>query len=344
MSIITEGMRYRKRIIEYAIKHNNNAKAARRYNTSRQNVSRWRQLYDGTIESLRKKSRRPHSHPNQHTEEELELIRHNYRYHSHRGLAHVYRKCMDSGYSRSYESMCRKIRQMGLNAPKKKKVHYKKKKKKVNVAEYPGEKVQIDVKYVPNSCIGFSSYHSQYYQITAIDVYSRKRVIELVRENSTYTTSEFAKKLEKRMGFSIKQIQTDNGKEFCNDPDQTEKKSRFEKELEKLKIEYIRTAPYSPWQNAYVERSHREDEERFYQKRRFSSEEEMYKSHKRYETIINSTYRRILEFRSSNEVVEEYFRKAAQKLYFSSCFNQGTLRSKALDKIFEEKIEKDSSF
>ena len=91
MSIITEGMRYRKRIIEYAIKHNNNAKAARRYNTSRQNVSRWRQLYDGTIESLRKKSRRPHSHPNQHTEEELELIRHNYRYHSHRGLAHVYR-------------------------------------------------------------------------------------------------------------------------------------------------------------------------------------------------------------------------------------------------------------
>ena len=61
MSIITEGMRYRKRIIEYAIKHNNNAKAARRYNTSRQNVSRWRQLYDGTIESL-EKIKTPHSH------------------------------------------------------------------------------------------------------------------------------------------------------------------------------------------------------------------------------------------------------------------------------------------
>lgn len=61
---ITEEMKYRKRVVEYAIKHNNNADAARRYDTSRQQVQRWRKKYDGTVLSLANKSRRPHSHPN----------------------------------------------------------------------------------------------------------------------------------------------------------------------------------------------------------------------------------------------------------------------------------------
>ena len=63
MKSITEGMRHRKRIVMYAIKHNNNSQAARRYHTTRQYVSYWRKRYDGTLESLRKKSRRPRSHP-----------------------------------------------------------------------------------------------------------------------------------------------------------------------------------------------------------------------------------------------------------------------------------------
>ncbi len=38
-------------------------------------IYRWRNRYDGTLESLKDKSRRPHSHPNQHTEEEIKLIK-----------------------------------------------------------------------------------------------------------------------------------------------------------------------------------------------------------------------------------------------------------------------------
>ena len=38
-------------------------------------VYRLKRRYDGTAESLALKSRRPHAHPNQHTAEELELIR-----------------------------------------------------------------------------------------------------------------------------------------------------------------------------------------------------------------------------------------------------------------------------
>jgi len=56
--IITEEMRFRQRVVEYAIKHDNNAKAARRYHTSRQQVQRWRKRYDGTVQSLANRSRR----------------------------------------------------------------------------------------------------------------------------------------------------------------------------------------------------------------------------------------------------------------------------------------------
>lgn len=245
-TIITEEMRFRYKVVKYAIKHNNNTKAARRYHTSRQQVQRWRKKFDGTIQSLAKKSRRPHSHPNEHTQEELDL------------------KC-----------------------------------------------VQIDIKFVPKECIGFASNHSRYYQITAIDEYTRKPYAELVSENSTYTTSEFLKRLEEKMGFKIKVVQTDNGSEFVNDSDKTTKKSRFQNQLKRMGIEHKRTRPYSPWQNGIVERSHRIDNEFFYSKRRFKSFEEMEKAFKRYHNRYNNIARKILGFKTPNEVVEEYFSKDA---------------------------------
>ena len=309
-TIITEEMRFRQRVVEYAIKHNNNAKAARRYHTSRQQVWRWRKKYDGTVQSLANKSTRPLSHPNQHTEEELELIRHKHRYHRHEGLAQVYRKLRDAGYTRTYDSMCIQIRKMKLDTPKKRK-SYPKTRYKKNPATYPGEIVQIDVKYVPNECIGFASPHSRYYQITAIDVYSRKRYLELVNELSTYSTSNFLKRLEDKLGFKVTLVQTDNGIKFVNDQDITKKKTRFEKYLEKLNIKHKRTRPYSPWQNGIVERSHRIDNELFYSKRRFSSYKQMEKSFKRYNKRYNNIARKILNFKTPNEIIDEYFSKNA---------------------------------
>jgi len=38
MSIITKEMRYRKKVVEYIIKHNNNASSACRYHTNRMQV------------------------------------------------------------------------------------------------------------------------------------------------------------------------------------------------------------------------------------------------------------------------------------------------------------------
>ena len=195
------------------------------------------------------------------------------------------------------------------NYTRKKRNQKKEERKKAIKATREGEQVQVDIKYVPLECIGFKSEVDRYYQITGIDVYTRKRILKIVKEKSTYETSNYLNILEKEMGFKIKQIQTDNGLEFTNDQDRTNRKSRFQKRLEELGIEHKLTAPYSPWQNGYVERSHREDSEKFYANRRFKSEEEMYKSFQRYAKRQNNIAKKVLKFKTANEMLEDYIEK-----------------------------------
>lgn len=86
--------------------------------------------------------------------------------------------------------MSKQIRKM-KQEPKPKK---RKRKTTIKTAKttYPGEPVQVDVKYVPLECIGFESDVDRYCQITAIDVFTRKRYIKLVKEHSTCETAKFA--------------------------------------------------------------------------------------------------------------------------------------------------------
>ena len=74
MKSITEEMRFRQRLCEYAIKHGV-TRAAMRYHTNRQFVYRQLEKYNGDVRSLALKSRRPHNSPNAHIKEELALIR-----------------------------------------------------------------------------------------------------------------------------------------------------------------------------------------------------------------------------------------------------------------------------
>ena len=71
---ITQKLKYKQSVIKFSYKYGV-TKAAIKFEESRRTIYRWRKRYDGTLESLKDKSRRPHSHPNQHTEEEIKLIR-----------------------------------------------------------------------------------------------------------------------------------------------------------------------------------------------------------------------------------------------------------------------------
>lgn len=302
MKIITEEMRYRKRLCEYAIK-NGVTKAARKYHTNRKFVYRQLKKYDGTVRSLALRSRKPHNHPNAHTEEELNLIKKVKSRYGNDGLAEVYVQLKKRGYNRSYGSMVKQISRM----PKEKRKYRKGYTKHEEIrGQYPGDKVQIDIKYVPKECLIFDTQDKKYYQITAIDEYSRKRILEIVDEKSVTNTSRFVKTLQNSLGLKINTIQTDNGPEFVNNQIETNKPTLFEITLKSLGIKHRRTRPYSPWQNGKVERSHKIDGERFYSKQEFTSVEDLKRKVKRYNARYNNIAKKVLDFKSPNQVVEEY--------------------------------------
>jgi len=302
MKIITEEMRFRKRLCEFALK-NGVTKAARKYHTNRQFIYRQLEKYDGTLRSLALKSRKPHSHPNAHTKEELELIKKVKSRYGMDGLAEVYVQLKKRGYTRSYGSMVKQI----SNLPKEERRLRRGYTKHEEIrGEYPGDKVQVDIKYVPKECLIFDTMDKKYYQITAIDEYSRKRILEIVDEKSVTNTSRFIKTLEEKMNLKINTIQTDNGPEFVNNQIETNIPTLFELTLKELGINHRRTRPYSPWQNGKVERSHKIDGERFYSRNEFTSVEDLKKKLKRYNSRYNNISKKVLGFKSPNQIVEEY--------------------------------------
>ncbi len=74
MNSITQDMKYKQSLMEYSRKYGV-GKASRKYNRARSYIYFWLNRYDGTLDSLRPQSKRSHTHPNQHTEAELKLIR-----------------------------------------------------------------------------------------------------------------------------------------------------------------------------------------------------------------------------------------------------------------------------
>ena len=172
MNSITPDMKYRQSLLTYAQKYGV-SRASRKYNKSRSYIYFWRARYDGSLQSLACQSRRPHSHPNQHTQEELKLIADMHRRNPRLGIVELWARMRKRGYTRTVESLWRVMRREGWTAQVEKKKPYRP--KPYEQMQYPGQRVQIDVKVVPRRCIADAQL--KLYQYTAIDEYSRYRVL-----------------------------------------------------------------------------------------------------------------------------------------------------------------------
>lgn len=269
-------MRFRQAIVEYALKHGA-TKAAIRYNVSRQYVYRWKNRYDGTLQSLADRSHRPHSHPNQHTPEEIKLINDMRRRNPHAGLVVFWVKLRMRGYTRSISGLYRFLRKQGMMAEKLPNPKYIP--KPYEQMRYPGQRVQIDVKFVPASCIVGQESGCKWYQYTFIDEFTRFRYLEAFQEHSTYSSSEFIKHVVQKFPYAIECVQTDNGLEFTNrlSNRNSKKPSLFEITLQQLGIRHKLIRPFTPRHNGKVERSHRKDNEEFYASHKFYSFEDFRK-------------------------------------------------------------------
>lgn len=139
---------------------------------------------------------------------------------------------------------------------------------------YPGQRIQVDVKIVPHKCI--VNPELRLYQYTAIDEFTRLRFLAAYLEQSTYSSADFLKKLFKwyaRRNIRVECVQTDNGFEFTNRfcTGRRDLPTLFELTAAKLGIRHKLIRPYTPRHNGKVERSHREDQKRFYSCHRFYS-------------------------------------------------------------------------
>ena len=272
MNTVTQTMQFRQSLLKYAEKYGV-TKAAIKYNVNRQYIYRWKRRYNGDIQSLANKSHRPHHHPNQHTEAELQKIKNFRRRNPNTGLVVLWVKLRRSGYTRSITGLYRVLRRQGQMAVKLPNPKYIP--KPYEKMRFPGERVQIDVKFVPEACIVGDAAGEKFYQYTAIDEFSRWRYLEAFQEHSTYSSAQFLEHLIKAAPFKILCVQTVNGTEFTkrllpgdNGP------SLFETRLEQADIRHKLIRPYTPRHNGKVERSHRKDNEYFYALHKFYSFED----------------------------------------------------------------------
>lgn len=254
----------------------------RKYKISKASLMRWNKRYDGTRESLEDRSHRPHrQHPNAHTEEELKWIRDYHRRNPHISICELYGKLRtDKAYSRHPLSLYRVFVRLGY---RQKPESTKKKSKHLKPYATPdriGVKWQLDVKYVPTACYTKGA-EERFYQYTMIDEATRERFIYPYKEQSGYSTEDFIKRAIVYFGYKPETIQTDNGSEFTNFSN-TNRVHAMDVLCQELGIKHKLIRPRTPWHNGKVERSHRNDQERFYNYLSFYSYEDLKNQMKRW--------------------------------------------------------------
>ena len=94
------------------------------------------------------------------------------------------------------------------------------------------------------------------YQYTAIDDAIRVRALKVYERRTQANAIDFVDHIIEKFPFRIQQIRTDNGHEF---------QAKFHWHVEDKGIRHAYIKPSSPQLNGKVERSHRSDQQEFYQ-------------------------------------------------------------------------------
>ena len=271
----------------------------RKYHISRISLWRWDKKYDGTPESLMDKSHRPISrHPNAHTDEEIKWIKDLIRRNPHITLCELWIKLkINKGYNRHIVSLYRVLKRIGFyNQPlisgTSKYVF-----QKYDTPETIGKKWQIDVKYVPNECKANNlPEETRFYQYTCIDEASRERFLYWYDEHTPANTVDFIKRCIDYYKYKPEEIQTDNGTEFTYNKERIKVLHPMDEFCINNNIYHHKIRPRTPRHNGKVERSHRNDNERFYSFLSFYSLEDLIKQGTKYLKRSNNIPMQVLNY------------------------------------------------
>jgi len=210
----------------------------------------------------------------------------------------------DEGISVHHQTIQKIIKNEGLTKK------YKTRKIRYDYVRIPlkkGEMVEIDVKFVPGRIDG-----RRYYQFTAIDCASRWRYMQAYEDIDNVSSIMFLKELISVAGFPITAIKTDNGSIFTNrylgydrstDP-LNPRLHAFDVLCNELDMPHYLIDPGKPAQNGKVERSHRTDQQKFYDQSTFQSFEELKYKLRLWNMYYNDTKHCSLNGKTPNEMLK----------------------------------------
>jgi transposase InsO family protein len=246
---------WRSKLLQHAKEVTGNvAQTCRHFGLSRNAYYKWKRRFDehgdaGLADRSRRPLRSPRATPPEVTSKIL-YLRQNY--HFGPGKISDYLERFH-GHSLAASSVHQILRRHGLNRLPANQKHqpHARRWKRYEKAQ-PGHRLQMDVKFLER----IPGTKTRFYQFTAIDDCTRIRILKIYDACNQSTAISFVDDVIRRLPFRIHVVQTDNGAEF---------QSKFHWHLQELDIRHVYIRPRTPRLNGKVERSHRVDNQEFYQ-------------------------------------------------------------------------------
>ena len=245
---------WRFKVLQRAAECHSVARTCRHFGISRQAFYKWKKRFDeyGTA-GLSDRPRRPHRSPRATPAaivSKILYLRENYHFGAGRIAGYLKRFHQLSIATSSVHRILQRHGLARLPANQKHRPH--KQRWQRYEKPQPGHRLQMDVKFLER----IPGTRRRLYQFTAIDDCTRIRVLKIYDRCNQATAIRFVDEVRRRLPFRVQVVQTDNGAEF---------QSRFHWHLDGLDIRHVYIRPRTPRLNGKVERSHRVDDQEFYQ-------------------------------------------------------------------------------
>jgi len=263
-------------ILDFALGSGNIAKACREFGVPRSTFYEWKKAYaEGGKEGLLRKKPIARKHPRQIPSEFIEKILHlRTKYHLGPQRIAWYLERYH-GFKTSCSSVYRTLKRNGIGPlPRnvgRRAIHTRRYAKQV-----PGHHIQVDVKFL--TLTTEDDRKIRRYQYTAIDDATRVRALKIYHRHNQKSSIDFIDYVVEKFPFRIHTVRTDRGHEW---------QAQFHWHVEDRGIRHVYIKPRSPQLNGKVERSHRSDQEEFYQLLTYTDDVDLNKKLATWEEFYN---------------------------------------------------------
>jgi len=263
-------------VLQYAEGIGNVGKACRDLDVARSSFYRWKNAFaaEGRAGLVRKKPI-ARSHPRQIPREFVEKILH-LRTQYHLGPQRIaWYLERYHGFRTSCSSVYRTLKRNGIG-PLPRKVGRRTLHTRRYAKQVPGHHVQVDVKFLALKTQ--DGRRIRRYQYTAIDDATRVRALKIYCRHNQKSSIDFIDYVVEKFPFRIHTVRTDRGHEW---------QAQFHWHVEDNGIQHVYIKPRSPQLNGKVERSHRSDQEEFYQLLTYTDDVDLNHKLARWEEFYN---------------------------------------------------------